>query len=62
VMVTHDAREIPPEISRVVLLRKGKILVDGPKKAVMSSELLGKCYGLDVRVRWSGGFCDVHGV
>jgi iron complex transport system ATP-binding protein len=61
VMVTHDAREIPPEIERVVLLKKGQVLADGPKKTVMTSALLGRCYGLEVRVRWSGGFCEVHG-
>ena len=59
-MVTHDAREIPPEIDRVVMLKKGRILADGPKRKVMTEALLGECYGTDVRVRWARGFCDVH--
>lgn len=60
VMVTHDAREIPPEVDRVVMLKKGRILADGPKRKVMTEALLGDCYGTDVRVRWARGFCDVH--
>jgi len=61
VMVTHDAREIPPEIGRVVLLKDGKVLADGKKREVMTGALLGRCYGLPVRVRWSAGYCEVHG-
>ncbi|NNM30894.1 MAG: ATP-binding cassette domain-containing protein, partial [Akkermansiaceae bacterium] len=59
-LVTHDAREIPPEVRRVVLLKEGGILADGPKRKVMTPELLGACYGLPVKVKWSGGFCEVR--
>lgn len=60
VMVTHDAREIPPEVGRVVMLRNGGILADGPKRKVMTEAMLAKCYGTEVRVRWARGFCDLH--
>lgn len=60
VMVTHDAREIPPEIGRVVLLRNGRVLADGPKKKVMTGELLERCYGMSVKVRWNAGHCEVQ--
>lgn len=59
-LVTHDVREIPPEIDRVVLMKKGAILADGPKRKVLTAELLGECYGIPMRTRWSGGFCDVR--
>jgi iron complex transport system ATP-binding protein len=48
------------EMHRVVLLRNGKVLADGDKRKVMTNQLLSECYGVDVRVRWSGGYCDVH--
>ena len=60
VMVTHDAREIPPEIERVVLLKGGKILADGGKRKVMTAELLVKCYGMALEVRWNAGHCEVR--
>ena len=59
-LVTHDAREIPPEVDRVVLLREGRVLADGLKRKVRTARNLGACYGLPVRVRWSGGFCEVR--
>jgi iron complex transport system ATP-binding protein len=59
-LVTHDVREIPPEIDRVLLLKEGKVLADGKKRKVLTSEQLGDCYGVGVRVRWSDGFCTVQ--
>lgn len=59
-LVTHDAREIPPEVERVVLLKEGRVLADGPKRKVMNGRNLSECYGVPVRVRWSGGFCEVR--
>lgn len=59
-MVTHDAREIPPEIKRVVMLKKGRVLADGPKRQVLTEDLLEECYKTKVRVRWSKGFCDLR--
>lgn len=61
-LVTHDVREIPPEIDRVVLLKEGKVLADGAKCKVLSAETLTECYGLDLMVRWSKGYCDVRPV
>ena len=59
-LVTHDVREIPPEIDRVVLMKKGKVLADGPKRKMLTAENLSACYGVPMKVRWSEGFCDVR--
>ncbi|MFP6884297.1 MAG: ATP-binding cassette domain-containing protein [Roseibacillus sp.] len=59
-LVTHDVREIPPEIDRVVLMKKGRILADGRKRRVLTAEQLGACYGVEVRVSWKDGFCAVR--
>lgn len=39
-LVTHHLHEIPPEIDRVVLLKGGKILADGPKARLLSDDRL----------------------
>ena len=37
-LVTHHVSEIIPEIERVILLRDGRIIADGPKDEVLTSE------------------------
>jgi len=60
VLVTHHPGEIPPEVGRVVMLRGGRVLADGPKRRLLRPELLGELYGLPLRVRWSAGWCEVR--
>lgn len=56
VLVTHLLHEIPPEIERVVLLRGGRVLADGPKREVLTAELLERAYGTPVRVAEIEGY------
>ena len=49
ILVTHDPGEVIPEIERVVLLRKGKIFRDGPRKKVLTAANLSRLYGMKVR-------------
>ncbi|MDH3362965.1 MAG: ATP-binding cassette domain-containing protein [Gammaproteobacteria bacterium] len=56
VIVTHHLNEIPPEVDRVVLLKNGQVAADGPKKAVLSSEILSKVYETPVRVAEIDGY------
>lgn len=60
VMVTHDPREIPPEIERVVMLKEGRVVGDGPCEALLNSERLSELYGLPLEARWSQGWCEVR--
>jgi iron complex transport system ATP-binding protein len=60
VWVTHHPGEIPPEIGRVVLLKHGRIFADGPKREVLNERVLASLYEVDLKVRWSGGWCDVR--
>ena len=42
-LVTHHIHEIPPEVKRVVLLKQGKILQDGEKRAVLQKPTSACC-------------------
>ena len=59
-LVTHDVREIPPEIDRVVLMQEGRVLADGNKREVLTTESLSLCYGVKLRVNWRDGRCEVR--
>ena len=56
ILVTQHIHEIPPEIGRVILLRRGTLIADGAKDAVLSSELLSEVYDIPVQVVHAGGY------
>lgn len=56
VLVTHHLSDIIPEISRVVLLRKGKVFLDGPKHEVLSNAPLSSLFEMPVEVLLRNGF------
>lgn len=60
VLVTHHVPEIIPEIERVVLLQKGRVLADGPKEEVLTSEQLSALFGAHVQVFREDGYFHVH--
>ena len=60
VLVTHHLNEIPPEIDRVVVLKDGAIVADGPKDTVLTRELLSRVYGIDIRVTRVEGWFLAH--
>lgn len=61
VLVTHHIEEIVPEIDRVILLREGRVLADGARAAVLTSELLSQAYGGPLRVHQEGGVYSASG-
>ncbi|HEX4773654.1 MAG TPA: ATP-binding cassette domain-containing protein [Bryobacteraceae bacterium] len=56
VLVTHHLDDIIPEIDRVVLLKDGAVLADGPKASVLTSATLATLFGVPVDVVQRGGF------
>jgi iron complex transport system ATP-binding protein len=50
ILVTHHVEEIIPEVDRVVLLREGRIVRDGPKEDVLTSAGLSASFGAPVEV------------
>src|SRR6201981_181177 len=49
-LVTHHVSEIIPEIDRVVLLREGRIVADGPKQTILTSEMLSALFGANIEI------------
>ena len=56
VLVTHHLNEIPPEVDRVIVLKQGQVVADGPKSAVLNSALLSPVYETDIRVTEIDGY------
>lgn len=53
-LITHHIEEIIPEIDRIVMLRKGKLLRDGRRSDLLTGEALTDLFGLPMSVRASG--------
>jgi iron complex transport system ATP-binding protein len=56
ILVTHHIHEIPPEISRVVLLKDRDVMVAGDKTAVLTDDNLSALFGIPVTLVQSNGF------
>lgn len=56
VLVTHHIHEIPPEISRVVMLNEGKVWADGAKRDVLTADRLSELYGVGIGLVESSGW------
>lgn len=50
IYVTHDITEVIPEFDHVMMLKNGKILVQGKKEEVLTAINLKNLYGLDVEL------------
>ena len=56
VLVTHQLNDIPPEIERVVLLKEGTVVADGPQERVLTADNLSATYDTDIRVAKVDGY------
>ncbi len=56
ILVTHHVEEIFPEIRRVILMRHGKILVDGNKSEVLTAPNLSAMFEAPISVRQERGY------
>jgi iron complex transport system ATP-binding protein len=59
-LVTHQVSEIIPEIDRVILLRDGRMVADGPKEEILTEENLSSLFGANVRLQNSSGFFHIY--
>jgi iron complex transport system ATP-binding protein len=56
VLVTHHLPDIIPEIDRVILLKRGRILRDGPKTDVLTSASLSELFEIPIEVGQRGDY------
>ena len=59
-LVTHHVDEIIPELVRVILLRRGRVAFDGPKREVLTAARLGEVFESPVSVEESDGYYHVR--
>ncbi len=59
-LVTHHVSEIIPEIERVVLLREGRIIADGPKATILTAENLSRLFRANIRLGEHDGFFHLY--
>lgn len=59
VLVTHNVADLVPEIERVVLMRRGEIVADGPARRVLSSAALSELFGARLRLVRTRGHYDL---
>ncbi len=50
--VTHHIEELVQEISHVLLLKDGEVVAAGPKKEIVTDELLSTTFNLPIKVQW----------
>ena len=58
ILITHHIEEIIPEIGRVILLQKGTVAFDGPKREVLTSDKLSNVYSYPVILEEKAGFYE----
>lgn len=59
-LVTHHVSEIIPEIERVILLRDGRIVADGAKAAVLTSEKISALFGVPLQIASQDGYFHIR--
>jgi iron complex transport system ATP-binding protein len=59
-LVTHHVVEIIPEIERVVLLRAGHIVADGPKQEVLTTARLSELFSVPVQIGRHDGYFHLY--
>ena len=56
ILVTHHIHEIPPEMDRVLLLKEGKVVADGGKESVLTSDRLSSLFEIPIQLLRANGF------
>jgi iron complex transport system ATP-binding protein len=55
ILVTHELADIVPEIRRVVLMDRGRVVADGPKEEILQVERLAALFGVSVEMTQRDG-------
>jgi iron complex transport system ATP-binding protein len=55
-LITHHIADILPEIGRILMMRDGRIIADGPKRELLTAGRLGELFRTEVRLTERDGF------
>lgn len=55
-LVTHNLEDVIPEISRIILIKEGKIFLDGKKEEVLTDANLSELFSIQVKVLKKEGY------
>ncbi len=58
-LVTHHIADVIPEIERVIFIKDGRIIADGPKTRLLTSARLSRLFGAKLRVVKKGRSYDL---
>ena len=56
ILVTHHLADIPPEIDRVILMKEGRILADGPRTELLTEPILSDLFNTKVNLGQQEGW------
>ncbi len=56
VMITHHIADILPEMNRVIMMRHGRIVVDGDKRESLTADRLSELFGREITLTERDGF------
>ena len=56
ILVTHHIHEIPPEVTRVILLKEGRVIEDGDKDQILNNTNLTNLFDWPIRVIKENGY------
>ena len=56
ILVTHHVHEFPPEISRVILLKKRRVVIDGNKDEILTNSNLTNLFDWPIKVVKENGY------
>jgi iron complex transport system ATP-binding protein len=59
VLVTHHIHEIPPEITHAILIKDGRVVMQGEKDAMLTSETLSALFDVPIELVQANGFYQV---
>ena len=56
ILVTHHIHEIPPEVTRVILLKEGRVIEDGDKDQILTNTSLTNLFDWPIKVIKKNGY------
>lgn len=60
IMITHDLSDIPRKIDRVIMIKAGRLVADGPKKDLLTSDKVSELYGEPINVEHTMGIYRMY--